>query len=238
MPTVRAQSNTFTKVDRAAKLMVLYPFFYIVLTLPLSAGRMWSMAHSGNELPNTYQCIAGAMIASSGFADALLYTLTRKTLLTGGASKPLVSNRRGGDLKNSTDKSGNPEVSLAKLDPAGITQTRTVVVTDQMVDNANDYDEEERGRKPKKNGQYHNFDRNAHSPTGSLDPIISNAFGNLTDAKPEKSVEKGVKFVPDIKVTSLEDASDDEKSVDSTIEHNRSPRGDGRDGFRSCSRAS
>jgi len=164
--------------------------------------------------------------------------LTRKTLLTGGASKPLVSNRRGGDLKDSTDKSGNPEVCLAELGPTGITQTRTVIVTDQMVDNANIYDDEERGRKPKKNGQYHNFDRNTHSPTGSLDPIMNNAFGNLANAKPGKSVEKGVKFVPDIKVTSLEDASDDEKSVDFTIEHNRSPRGDSRNGFRSYSRAS
>ena len=88
------QTETYAKVDRAAKLMVLYPVTYIVLTLPLSAGRMWSMANHGRNLPEAYQCVAGALIASSGFVDALLYTLTRKQLLKS-------SNRSAGAVSQS-----------------------------------------------------------------------------------------------------------------------------------------
>lgn len=207
VPHLREQSDTFAKVDRAARLMVLYPFFYIVLTLPLSAGRMWSMAHHGQELPNVYQCVAGTLLASSGLVDALLYTLTRKTLLAGDPN----GSRRGGAGKGS-DKSGNV-LSLSDMGAAGITQTRTVTVTGHVLDIPSD-DDDDRGRKTKKT-VYHNFERHSHSPTGSLDPII----GVNNSTVPERHNEKAVKFASDVLVTTtaLDDHSEDGHSLDSGL---------------------
>ena len=224
VPALKAQSDTFAKVDRAARLMVLYPFFYIVLTLPLSAGRMWSMAHHGQELPDAYQCVAGALIASSGFVDALLYTLTRKTLLTGGASRPLMSDRKPGDGKESTGRSGNAHISLSDYGQGGITQTRTVMVTDQVINISGEDEEEEiRGRKTSKSAPYHNFERTGHSPTGSLDPII----GNITTTTQDKGHEKSVKYATDVHVLALDDASDEDETSNSSNLGRDTPQGRG-----------
>ncbi|PSK46110.1 hypothetical protein B9Z65_5078 [Elsinoe australis] len=81
------QSTTHRKINRAARSMVLYPVFYVFLTLPLSAGRMWSLAHSGAFLPNTYLLVAGTLMSSSGFVDACLYALTRRNLMHTGSTK-------------------------------------------------------------------------------------------------------------------------------------------------------
>ncbi|KAL1305384.1 hypothetical protein AAFC00_002277 [Neodothiora populina] len=230
VPSIRAQSDTFAKVDHAARLMVLYPFFYIILTLPLSAGRMWSMAHKGTELPNTYQCVAGALLSSSGFVDAALYTLTRKTLLAGGLSKPIHSHRHHINGKESS-KSG--EVSLSDL-PGGITQTRTVTVTGHVLKFPMDDEEDHRGRNVDKT-VYHNFERSSHSPTGSLDPII----GTVANTVSEKTHDKGVKFASDVRVTatSLDDVSDDDNSTKSINAHKTSPSGDNRTEYKDFSRS-
>lgn len=163
VPSIRAQSNTYSKVDRAAKLMVLYPLAYIVLTLPLSAGRMWSMAHHEENLPDTYQCVAGALLASCGWVDTLLYTLTRKTLINGDGGSSRGRARFGNGKSSEEDPSS--------LDPNGgsILQTRTVTVTGQVFV-LDTIDEEQRGRQQRyKKGA---APRTGHSPTGSLDPII------------------------------------------------------------------
>lgn len=60
--------------------MMLYPCFYILLTLPLSVGRMWSMAHH-QQTGIIFSCIAGSLMTSCGWVDCLLYTLTRRRLL-------------------------------------------------------------------------------------------------------------------------------------------------------------
>ncbi|KAF2838988.1 hypothetical protein M501DRAFT_905244, partial [Patellaria atrata CBS 101060] len=75
------QSKTHRKVTQAARYMVVYPIIYVVLTLPLAAGRMASM--SGKNLPDVYFVVAGCMITSCGWLDTLLYTLTRRVLLSG-----------------------------------------------------------------------------------------------------------------------------------------------------------
>jgi hypothetical protein len=59
--------------------MILYPIIYIVLTLPLAAGRMAAMA--GRTLPVAYYCVAGALLCSCGWLDTLLYTLTRRVFI-------------------------------------------------------------------------------------------------------------------------------------------------------------
>ncbi|EME86978.1 uncharacterized protein MYCFIDRAFT_118421, partial [Pseudocercospora fijiensis CIRAD86] len=72
---------TIKAVNRITILMTLYPLVYVVLTLPLSAGRMWSMSHGSRPTSDLFSCIAGALLTSCGWVDSLLYTLTRKRLL-------------------------------------------------------------------------------------------------------------------------------------------------------------
>jgi hypothetical protein len=76
-----ANQNTVDAVKRVTKLMMLYPFVYVLLTLPISACRMWSIAHDGHPVSDATQCIVGALLASCGWVDCLLYSLTRKRLI-------------------------------------------------------------------------------------------------------------------------------------------------------------
>lgn len=57
---------------------------YVILTLPIAVGRMVAM--TGTELPEVFFCIAGSMLTSCGWIDALLYTLTRRILVSGDLS--------------------------------------------------------------------------------------------------------------------------------------------------------
>lgn len=65
-------------LTRATKFMVMYPAAYVVLTLPIAVGR--TIAMTGVELPDTVFCITGSLLASCGWIDALLYTMTRRVL--------------------------------------------------------------------------------------------------------------------------------------------------------------
>jgi hypothetical protein len=67
------------RLSQAARYMVLYPVIYVVLTLPLAAGRMAAM--SGKTPPIWYYCMAGSFLTSCGWLDTLLYTLTRRVFV-------------------------------------------------------------------------------------------------------------------------------------------------------------
>ena len=58
---------------------LLYPVIYVVCTAPLALGRIVSMA--AIPVPISYFCAAGALIASNGWLDVLLWGLTRRRLL-------------------------------------------------------------------------------------------------------------------------------------------------------------
>lgn len=58
---------------------LIYPVIYVLCTLPLAAGRIATMA--GASVPNGYFCFAGAMIASNGSFDCLLFGTTRNTII-------------------------------------------------------------------------------------------------------------------------------------------------------------
>lgn len=66
------------RLRRVVSSMMIYPLAYVVLSLPLAAGRMASA--QGNTPSITYFCISGALMTSSGFVDVILYTLTRRNL--------------------------------------------------------------------------------------------------------------------------------------------------------------
>ncbi|KAL4979619.1 G protein-coupled glucose receptor regulating Gpa2-domain-containing protein [Aspergillus desertorum] len=71
--------ESLKRLRRVVGYMVIYPIAYIILSLPLAAGRM---ATARGDTPSVvYFCVAGALITSSGLVDVLLYTLTRKNLI-------------------------------------------------------------------------------------------------------------------------------------------------------------
>lgn len=79
-------SKAHKNIDRAARIMGLYPAVYLMVSLPISTGRMWSMAHGGANLPTPFLLAAATIYGSTGFANTLLYTLTRRQLVSKGAT--------------------------------------------------------------------------------------------------------------------------------------------------------
>lgn len=117
---------TVRAVNRITMLMTLYPCVYVCLTLPLSAGRMWSMAHGGRAYSDHFAILAGSFLTSCGWVDSLLYTLTRKRLLQDTMVKAGSSGRHSHSART---------WEANELGSKGITHTRTVTVHDgEIVD--------------------------------------------------------------------------------------------------------
>jgi hypothetical protein len=84
------------RIMRTARYMVVYPFAYVALTLPLASGRVASMA--GHEPPLAFFPAAGTLMACCGITDVLLYIWTRKALLKSSVGiKTLHSGERDGE---------------------------------------------------------------------------------------------------------------------------------------------
>lgn len=60
---------------------LVYPLIYVLCTLPLALGRAGTLA--GADVPLWYFCVAGALIASNGWLDVLLWGTTRHTIVFG-----------------------------------------------------------------------------------------------------------------------------------------------------------
>ncbi|KAK7513317.1 G protein-coupled glucose receptor regulating Gpa2-domain-containing protein [Phyllosticta citriasiana] len=86
-------SATHHRINRAARYMLIYPITYVILTLPLAAGRMAAM--TGHNLPNTYFAIAGMLMTSCGWIDVFLYTLTRRVLVSNELDPRKTGSGRG-----------------------------------------------------------------------------------------------------------------------------------------------
>lgn len=71
--------DNLKRLNRVVVYMVIYPFAYVVLSLPLAAGRMATARHVAPS--KTYFAVAGSLMALSGFVDVAVYTLTRRHLL-------------------------------------------------------------------------------------------------------------------------------------------------------------
>lgn len=76
---VQNQQESLRRLNRVVIYMVIYPFAYIILSLPLAAGRM---SVSRGVVPSkSYFAVAGAFMALSGFVDVIVYSITRRHLL-------------------------------------------------------------------------------------------------------------------------------------------------------------
>ncbi|KAL4993591.1 hypothetical protein BDV10DRAFT_198194 [Aspergillus recurvatus] len=90
------ESQALKRINRVVVYMVVYPLSYVVLSLPLAAGRMSSARH---VIPSRgYFAVAGSLMALSGAFDTVVYTLTRRQLLLhteGGSSGGLTRTGMG-----------------------------------------------------------------------------------------------------------------------------------------------
>ncbi|KAI2619446.1 G protein-coupled glucose receptor regulating Gpa2-domain-containing protein [Hypomontagnella submonticulosa] len=83
-PSVSTRSGTNAASGRAHPsghhpAFLIYPVIYVLCTAPLALGRVVTM--SGREVSIAYFCLAGAMIASNGWLDVLLFSTTRHSII-------------------------------------------------------------------------------------------------------------------------------------------------------------
>ncbi|KAK4223523.1 hypothetical protein QBC38DRAFT_548406 [Podospora fimiseda] len=73
--------------DRASiSSFLLYPLIYIVCTAPLAICRL--LVAADVEVPLSWYCLVGALIASRGWLDVLLYATTRRSIIFSGSKPP------------------------------------------------------------------------------------------------------------------------------------------------------
>lgn len=76
---LHSNQESLRRLNRVVAYMVIYPLAYVMLSLPLAAGRM---SVTRNKVPSkTYFAISGAFMALSGLFDVIVYTITRRHLL-------------------------------------------------------------------------------------------------------------------------------------------------------------
>jgi len=106
------KTATERKISLAALYMIVYPVVYIIVTLPLAAGRIASMA--GNKPSLQYLLVGGCFMTSAGWIDCLLYTFTRRAFLTTNSStviKGLSRGQRSDSKSCPNEKDGDIELS-------------------------------------------------------------------------------------------------------------------------------
>lgn len=162
-------NNDTTKLTRATKFMVLYPAVYVVLTLPIAVGRMVAM--TGTPMPDIFFIIAGSLLTSCGWIDALLYTLTRRILVSNEISTAPY-NHTAITTVNTTNAGTRPgdfeHYGLMSLDKESAAARSVTIVggtnrLSRLVDSR-------LGRSQSRKKQLDSLREN--SPTGSQDSII------------------------------------------------------------------
>ncbi|PYI10629.1 hypothetical protein BO78DRAFT_335316 [Aspergillus sclerotiicarbonarius CBS 121057] len=126
--------ESLKRLRRVIGYMVIYPIAYIVLSLPLAAGRMATAQGDGPSV--AYFCVAGAMITSSGLVDALLYTLTRRNLIID--SEP-SNDRSYNHFASSRNRKTDNHLTTITADPK-ITRTDISALRKGRLDEEDDLD--------------------------------------------------------------------------------------------------
>ncbi|CAI7656288.1 unnamed protein product [Penicillium pancosmium] len=120
-----SQLESLKRLRRVVGYMTIYPIVYIVLSLPLAAGRM---ATANGDSPSlTFFCCAGAIITSSGLVDVILYTVTRRNLIID--SEP-SHDRSYNKFASSKGRRGDTHLTTITADPT----TRRMGLHDEDLD--------------------------------------------------------------------------------------------------------
>ena len=177
--------NDTARLSRATKFMLLYPLIYIMLTLPLAIGRMVAM--TGRTLPDAYFCAAGTLLTSCGWMDALLYTLTRRVLVSNELRSR--SNPRAPTIRTTNHRTED-QYGLQSMNGVAVDKmaSHSVTITggagrrlSRIVENH---------RRARSHGRKSTGSRSS-SPTGSTDSIIKFGPGGIGIVK-----ETNIQFEP------------------------------------------
>jgi hypothetical protein len=162
-------NNDTSKLTRATKFMVLYPIAYLALTFPIAVGRMAVMG--GKTLPDSFFMVAGALLTSCGWVDALLYALTRRVLVNNELSTghrtvnaTLTNAARPGDAQNYGLSSMPSKEAVAST-----ARTVTIVGGSNRISRLVDT---RRGRSTLRSKQHASMTENSPTRTGSQDSFI------------------------------------------------------------------
>lgn len=118
-----SQMESLKRLRRVVSYMVIYPVAYVILSLPLAAGRM--MSAQGKTPSTAYFCVAGAMMTSSGLVDVLLYTLTRRNLIIYSE----VSAHRGNYDNMGSQSHSKRKTSRLMLGTKGVSTMTTTITS-------------------------------------------------------------------------------------------------------------
>jgi hypothetical protein len=184
-------ANDTSKLTRATKFMVMYPFVYVVLTLPIAVGRMVAM--TGTETPDTFFVVAGCLLTSCGWIDALLYTLTRRVLVSGDLSTGNYNRTVTATLTNAArpgddDRYGLQSMSGKEALTSTTARTVTIVGGSNRLSRIVDH---RRGRSHTVRSQHEDtlHEDAISTRTGSADSILKNTVvGNGINIITETSV--------------------------------------------------
>lgn len=145
---------------------------YVVLTLPIAVGRMVAM--TGHRMSDTFYLIAGCLLTSCGWIDALLYTLTRRVLVSTDLSTGQY-NRTGVTAVNTNaarpGDSQNYGLSSMAVKDGNASTARTVTIVggsnrlSRIVDHT-------RGRNSMRSRQHESILESSPTRSGSQDSII------------------------------------------------------------------
>lgn len=151
--------------------MILYPAAYLALTLPIAIGRMIAM--TGRTLPDVFFVVAGALLTSCGWVDALLYTLTRRILVNNELSTGQYNHTVNATLTNAArpgDAQNYGLTSMTSKEPnASTARTVTIVGGSNRLSRIVDH---RRGRNSTRSRHHDSLAESSPTRTGSQDSII------------------------------------------------------------------
>ncbi|RMZ72181.1 integral membrane [Pyrenophora seminiperda CCB06] len=164
-------ANDTSKLTRANKFMVMYPAVYVVLTLPLAVGRMVAM--TGGSMPDSFYIITGCLLTSCGWVDALLYTLTRRVLVSGDLSTGQYNRTVTANLTNAVRPGDDEEGHYGLRSVSKNDRTVTITGGSQRSSHLSD---NRRGRTHMTESQHQHgsiiYEEECFTRTGSQDSII------------------------------------------------------------------
>ncbi|KLJ05741.1 hypothetical protein EMPG_10831 [Blastomyces silverae] len=143
----RGNGSRRPKFNKVLKIMIIYPIAYIVISLPIAAGRMSMMNGHNPGMPYFY--VTGSLLMCSGWVDSILYFLTRRRLVE--ADIPTESGSDSSHRRNPRcDPRGDPKyeipptigggglrgvTSRQKPSPAILKNSRTLQTISSSTDN-------------------------------------------------------------------------------------------------------
>lgn len=165
-----SQMESLKRLRRVVSYMVIYPVAYVVLSLPLAAGRM--MTAQGKTPSTAYFCVAGGMMTSSGFVDVLLYTLTRRNLILDSE----VSAHRGNYDHMGSQSNSKRKTSRLTSNNKGLSTITTTITS--RVDNTGEGGGFRRGRVAPDHETIYSTDsqENNNNNNTSTDNIVQKDF--------------------------------------------------------------